>query len=74
VFSVNVSASSGSIADNGRLVTGGPCIGNHVVYWQIPFGEDPLGFSYQPVLPDPPPERLFLLNRLPQFVPYELRP
>ncbi len=38
------------------------------------FGEDPLGFSYQPVLPDPSPERLFLLNRLRQFVPYELRP
>ncbi len=38
------------------------------------FGEDPLGFSYQPVLPDPSPERLFLLNRLRQFVPYKLRP
>ncbi|WP_414376434.1 hypothetical protein [Synechococcus sp. H60.2] len=35
-------------------------------------GEDPLGFSHQPVLPDPPPERLFLLNRLRQFMPYEL--
>jgi len=62
------------IADNGQLVTDGTRIGNHVAYWEIPFGEDPLGFSYQPVLPDPPPERLFLLNRLRQFVPYELRP
>ncbi|MFS8876525.1 hypothetical protein NW840_13440 [Synechococcus sp. R5-13] len=25
-----------------------------------------------PTLPDPPPERLFLLNRHRQFVPYEL--
>ncbi|MFS8923333.1 hypothetical protein NW863_02480 [Synechococcus sp. B60.1] len=40
--------------------------------WEIPFGKDPLGFSHQPVLPDPPPERLFLLNRLRQFMPYEL--
>ena len=62
----------GSIADNGRLVTDGTRIGNHVVDWEIPFGEDPLEFSHQPVLPDPPPERLFLLNRLRQFMPYEL--
>ncbi|MEN9223206.1 MAG: hypothetical protein Q6M04_12295 [Thermostichus sp. BF3_bins_97] len=58
--------------DTGRFVTDGSRIQNEIVYWEIPAGEDPFGFSYKPVLPDPPPERLFLLNRYRQFVPYEL--
>ncbi len=59
-------------ADTGRFVTDGSRIQDQIVYWEIPPGEDPFGFTYQPMLPDPPPERLFLLNRYRQFVPYEL--
>ncbi|MEN9202659.1 MAG: hypothetical protein Q6K80_00980 [Thermostichus sp. DG_1_6_bins_120] len=59
-------------ADLGRFVTDGTRLQNQVVYWEIPAGEDPFGFTYKPVLPDPPPERLFLLNRYRQFVPYKL--
>lgn len=59
-------------ADTGRFVTDGTRIQDHVVYWEIPSGENPFDFTYQPTLPDPPPERLFLLNRHRQFVPYEL--
>lgn len=58
--------------DLGRFVTDGSRIQDRVVYWEIPAGEDPFSFTYKPVLPDPPPERLFLLNRYRQFVPYEL--
>lgn len=58
--------------DLGRFITDGSRIQDQIVYWEIPIGEDPFGFTYKPVLPDPPPERLFLLNRYRQFVPYEL--
>ncbi|MEN9229289.1 MAG: hypothetical protein Q6L68_00155 [Thermostichus sp. DG02_5_bins_236] len=58
--------------DLGRFITDGSRIQGQIVYWEIPVGEDPFGFTYKPVLPDPPPERLFLLNRYRQFVPYEL--
>ncbi|MFQ3613583.1 MAG: hypothetical protein SNJ68_07705 [Cyanobacteriota bacterium] len=58
--------------DLGRFITDGSRIQDHIVYWEIPAGEDPFGFTYKPLLPDPPPERLFLLNRYRQFVPYEL--
>jgi hypothetical protein len=58
--------------DLGRFITDGSRIQDQIVYWEIPAGEDPFGFTYKPVLPDPPPERLFLLNRYRQFVPYEL--
>ncbi|MCF2970773.1 hypothetical protein L1047_06130 [Synechococcus sp. Nb3U1] len=58
--------------DLGRFITDGSRIQDRIVYWEIPVGEDPFGFTYKPVLPDPPPERLFLLNRYRQFVPYEL--
>lgn len=59
-------------ADTGRFVTDGTRIQDHVVYWEIPSGENPFDFTDKPTLPDPPPERLFLLNRHRQFVPYEL--
>lgn len=59
-------------ADTGRFVTDGTRIQDHVVYWEIPSGENPFDFTDKPTLPDPPPERLFLLNRHRQLVPYEL--
>ncbi|MGQ9836757.1 MAG: hypothetical protein ACUVRV_02005 [Cyanobacteriota bacterium] len=54
-------------SDLGRFMTDGSRTQDQLISWEIPAGEDPLGFTYKPTfkptLPDPPPERLFLLNR-----------
>ncbi|HIK19488.1 MAG TPA: hypothetical protein IGR15_00125 [Synechococcus sp. M44_DOE_062] len=59
-------------ADTRRFVTDSTPIQAHGIHWKILSGENPFDLTDQPTLPDPPPERLFLLHRHCQFVPQEL--
>ena len=75
---------SESVADRGQFVTDGSRVGDRVIFWADDSNTNPLNLSPpnpddpnldgsgtdRPMLPDPVPEQLYVLNRFREFVLY----
>ncbi len=75
---------SESVADRGQFVTDGSRVGNRVIFWADESNTNPLNVRAPnpddpnldgsgtdwPMLPDPIPEHVYVLNRYREFIPY----
>ena len=75
---------SESVADRGQFVTDGSRVGDRVIFWADESNTNPLNLSPpnpddpnldgagtdRPMLPDPVPEQLYVLNRFREFILY----